>query len=53
MNGDPQTVAIKTKHLSDEIPRPGNGIALEIIAEREVAHHFEEHQVPLGATNIV
>ena len=53
VNGDPELVAIKTKNLGDKLPRPRDCIGLEIITKTKVAHHLEEHEMPLGATNVI
>ncbi len=36
-----------------KFPGPGNRLALEIIAETEVAHHLEEAQVAAGAAHVL
>ena len=42
---DPELVLRQLDDLRQEFPGPGNGLALEIIAEREVAEHLEEAEV--------
>ena len=37
----------------DELPAPRDRRLLEVVAEAEVAEHLEEHQVPLGAPDVV
>ena len=53
MNRDPQTIPIKTKDVGDQIPRPGNGVVLEVVAKTEVAQHLKEDEVALSTTNVV
>src|SRR5271157_1260470 len=38
--------------LGDQLPRPGNGLLLEIIAEGEVAEHLEEGEVAGRAADL-
>src|ERR1017187_5755566 len=44
----PDTVTIDTQYVHDEFPSPANRVALEVVAERPVAEHLEEAQVPQG-----
>ena len=53
VDGDPELVAVEAEHLGDELPRPRDGVGLEVVAEAEVAEHLEEHEVPLRATDVV
>ena len=53
MHGDPDLVAVKTEGLGDQLPAPRNRVRLEVVPEAEVAHHLEEHEVALGAADIV
>ena len=39
---DPELVFRQLNDFRQEFPSPGNGLALEIIAEREIAEHLEE-----------
>ena len=41
-HGDPDPVAVDAEHLGDELPRPRDGLGLEVVAEAEVAEHLEE-----------
>ena len=43
----------KPNALGDEFPRPRDGLGLEVVAEAEVAQHLEEHEVALGAADVV
>ena len=37
----------------DELPGKGDGIALEVVAEREVAEHLEKRVVTIGMTDLL
>ena len=39
--------------LGDQFPRPGNGFFLKVIAEGEVAEHFEEGVMARGAAHLL
>ena len=43
----------KPQHLGDELPALRDGQLLEVVAEAEVAEHLEEHEVALGAPDVV
>ncbi len=58
VNGDPEAVAVEAPTAAggiggDEVPAPRDDLALEVVAEAEVAHHLEEHEVTLGAPDVV
>ncbi len=58
VDGDPQAVTVEAPSAigdvaGDQIPAPGNDRFFEIVAEAEVAHHLEEHQMTLGTADIV
>jgi hypothetical protein len=53
VHGDPQAVAVETELLGHQLPAPRDDLALEVVAEAEVAEHLEEHEVSLGATHVV
>ena len=53
VHGDPQPLGVEAHHLGDQLPGPGDGIGLEVVAEAEVAEHLEERQVPLGAPDLL
>ena len=53
VDGDPETIGGQPDDLGDELPRPGARVFLEVVAEREVAHHLEEGQMPLRASDLV
>ena len=53
VDGDPETIGGQPDDLGDELPRPGTGVFLEVIAEGEVAHHLEEGQMPLRPPDLV
>ncbi len=50
---DPHPVAVEAERLGVELPAPRDDLALEVVAEAEVAEHLEEHQVALGAADVV
>jgi hypothetical protein len=39
--------------LGDELPRPRACLLLVIVAEREVAEHFEEREVTIGLAHLI
>src|SRR5690606_22832195 len=47
VDADPEDVLRNLHPLRDELPRPADGFALEIVAEREVAQHLEKRIVPV------
>ncbi len=51
VDGDPEAVAVEPEHLGDELPGPGDGLGLEVVAEAEVAQHLEEAEVPRRPTD--
>ena len=53
VDGDPETIGGQPDDLGDELPRPGARVFLEVVAEREVAHHLEEGQMPFRASDLV
>ena len=53
VDGDPQLVAVEAERLGGQLPAPRDDLVLEVVAEAEVAEHLEEHQVPLGAPDVV
>ena len=48
-----QPLRIQTHHLGEELPRPGDSLVLEIIAEGEVAQHLEEGAVACGLAHVL
>ena len=52
-DGDPQTICFDPPDFCEKLPRPGNGIALEVIAEAEVSEHLEERMVTRGSAHVV
>src|ERR1700678_2992258 len=42
----PQSVLWNSQSPGDEVPREMNGLALEVVAEAEIAQHFEKSMVP-------
>ena len=59
VDGDPELVHRHLHNLGAELPGPGRGLVLEIVAEGEVAHHFKEgavagrlaHPLDVGGTD--
>ena len=49
----PEAVAIELHVLGDELPGEVDGAVLEVLAEREVAEHLEERQVPRRQADVV
>ncbi len=45
INRHPQPVHRQRQHFGAELPRPGDRLVLEIVAEREVAQHLEKRAV--------
>ena len=52
-HGDPEAVAVEAEHLGDELPRPRDGLGLEVVAEAAVAEHLEEGEVARRAADRV
>ncbi len=53
VDGDPDAVAVEAPDIGDELPAQRDRQLLEVVAEAEVAHHLEEHEVALGAPDVV
>ena len=53
VHGDPQPVAVEPPRLGDELPARRDDELLEVVTEAEVAEHLEEHEVALGAADVV
>ena len=53
-DGRIEPVGLETDPLGarEEFPRPGNGFLLKIVAEREVAQHFEIRAVTRGVADV-
>ena len=52
-NRHPQPVLRNAEGAGDEIPREMDGFALEVVAEAEIAQHFEKRMVSGGVTDIL
>ena len=50
---DAQQLGVESQLLRDELPREANRVALEVVAEREVAEHLEERVVPRGVADLL
>ena len=53
VDGDPEALGIEAEDVGVELPRPLDGVGLEVVAEAEVAQHLEEREVPVGAADVV
>ena len=51
-NGDVEAVFGQAVVLGDQVPGELDGIGLEVIAEREIAQHFEEGVVAAGVADV-
>jgi hypothetical protein len=49
VDGHPQAPRVQLQHLGHELPRPSDGVGLEVVAEAEVPEHLEEAEVPVRA----
>ena len=52
-NGDPQPLRRQVEVPRQQLPGVGDGLFLEVVAEGEVAQHFEERVVKIGAADLV
>jgi hypothetical protein len=50
---DPQAAGVDPEDLRDELEPPAAGLALEVVAEREVAEHLEERQVSIRVPDVL
>ena len=48
-----RVLRIELQLLGDELPGEANRVALEVVAEREVAEHLEERVVPRGVADLL
>jgi hypothetical protein len=53
VDGDPEPVAVEPPHTSVTSSQLHGMPLLEVVAEAEVAEHLEEHEVALGAADVV
>ncbi|MNM92942.1 hypothetical protein D3C81_1052950 [compost metagenome] len=53
VHGDQQAVGRQLPHLGQQLPGPGNGVLLEVIAEGPVAQHFKKGVVARGVTDLI
>ncbi len=53
VDGHPEPLGIELQVLRDELPRIVDRLVLEVVAEREVAHHLEEGVVAVGAPDVL
>ena len=52
VDGDPELFLRQLEHASKEGPGEGDRVVLEVVAEAEVAEHFEERVVTRGVTDV-
>ena len=52
-DGHHDAIGIELQHLGEERPRILDGVALEVVAEREVAEHLEEGVVTRGHAHVL
>ena len=52
-DGDPDVVGIESEAVLRELPGHLDGFLLEVVADREVAEHLEEREVPGGVADVV
>jgi hypothetical protein len=45
VDGHPEAAVVELEDLGHELPGPGDGLGLEVVAEAEVAQHLEEAEV--------
>jgi len=50
---DPDVLRVEPEAVQGQLPRMFDGALLEVVAEREVAQHLEEGQVPCGGPDLV
>ena len=53
MHRDPNAILGQLQHLGDELPRPDDGVFLEVVAEAEVPQHLEERLVAPGVADVL
>ncbi len=53
VDGDPQLVRRQTVHAGQQFPRVSDRLALEVVAERPVAEHFEKCVMPGGVAHVL
>ena len=49
----PDLLGFESEALQRELPRELRGALLEVVADREVAEHLEEREVPVGRADVV
>src|SRR6266705_1576141 len=50
---DPESLGRQLVHLDQQIPREADRVALEVIAEREIAEHLEEGVMARGVADVL
>src|SRR5204862_3751310 len=49
----PEAIGGELVHLGEELPREGDGVLLEVIAEGEIAQHLEERVMPRRVADVL
>ena len=52
-DGRPDALGFEPEALQRQLPRELRGALLEVVADREVAEHLEEREVPVGRADVV
>jgi len=52
-HGDPQLGRVELVDFGQQLPAEADGIALEVVAEAEIAQHFEERVMARGASDVL
>src|SRR5262249_49094409 len=52
-DGRREPLGVEAQQLGHQLPGAGDGVRLEVVAEREVAQHLEERVVPPGEADVV
>ena len=52
-DGEPHPLGVELQDVDEVVPRVLDGLALEVVAEREVAEHLEEGVVARGLADLV
>ena len=53
VDGGPDPVGVEPEGVDGQLPGPADGLALEVVAEREVAEHLEHRHVAGGAADVL
>ena len=50
---DPDLLGVEAEHLGGDLPPEADGVVLEVVADREVAEHLEEGEMPRGVPHLI